>query len=84
MFDMKLRGKVEVDESLFGRRQKHNRGKVVSNNSVWVLGLVEVETNTLILYPVESRDSDTLVKIITRHVEVGSMVFTNSWAGCNK
>jgi transposase-like protein len=81
MIHMKLRGKVEIDESLFGRRRKYNRGRVVSKSSVWVLGLIEVDTNTLILYPVESRDADTLEHIITRHVEVGSTIFTDSWAG---
>ena len=34
-----------------------------------------------ILYPVDSRDSSTLLKIIKRHVEPGSTVYTDGWAG---
>ena len=34
----KLRGIVEIDESLFGRKIKHNRGRNVVNHRTWILG----------------------------------------------
>ena len=38
-------------------------------------------TNRLIMYPVENRTTATLKAILTRHIQPGSRVFTDGWAG---
>ena len=75
-----FRDHVEIDESLFGRKRKYNRG-ASRGHQIWIVGLVERSTNRIILYPVDSRDSNTLISIITRHVEVGTHIYTDGWAG---
>ena len=77
----KLSGVVEVDESLFGKRYKYHRGHVKSQINIWIVGLVERGSGKQIMYPVDKRDSGTLLKIITRHVERGSTVYTDGWVG---
>ena len=80
--NMVFRGEVEVDESMFGRRMKHHRGEKKGMN-VWVVGLVERATNRVIMYPVEDRSEDTMKRIIQKHVERGSSVYTDGWAAYN-
>jgi transposase-like protein len=50
-------------------------------NQVWVVGLVERNTNRLLLFPVVDRSADTLENIVTKHVAPGSRVFTDGWVG---
>ena len=77
--EVKLSGEVEIDESLFGRKVKHNRGDPSKGNKIWIIGLVERCTKRLILYPVEKRDRATLLPIIKRHVSPGERIFTDGW-----
>ncbi|XP_070203316.1 uncharacterized protein [Littorina saxatilis] len=76
---IKFQGEIEIDESSFGRRVKQHRGRPLGM-TVWVLGLDERATNRLILYPVEDRTADTLMKVIKRHVVTGSTIYTR-WLG---
>ena len=39
---------------------------------IWVFGMIERDTNKVILYPVEKRDEATLLPLILKHVEPGS------------
>ena len=78
---MKLSGTIEIDESLFGRKVKAHRGNPNHGLKVWIVGLIERDTNKIILYPVENRTSETLSRIIRRHVEPRSRVFTDGWRG---
>ena len=59
-----LEGDINIDESLFGRRCKYNLGNPNVGIKVWIFGLVSRSTNTLILYPVDKRDAETLIPII--------------------
>ncbi|XP_060587568.1 uncharacterized protein LOC132743075 [Ruditapes philippinarum] len=68
----KLKGVIEIDESLFGRRIKHHRGNPRKGCKIWVFGMVERESNSIILYPVRERSQKTLLPLIERHVEKGS------------
>jgi transposase-like protein len=47
---------------------------------IWIFGIVHRATNKLVLYPVDNRDSATLIPIILRHVAPGSRIFSDSWA----
>ena len=64
----KLSGQVEIDESLFGRKIKYNRGNRSKGLRIWVFGLVERDSNTILLYPVSDRKETTLLPLIQRHV----------------
>ena len=54
----KFSGIVEIAESLFNRKIKYHRGRV------WVFGLVERQTNRIKLFPVDTRDEETLTTIL--------------------
>ena len=47
---------------------------------VWIVGMVERETNTLLIYPVSDRSEDTLLPIIQRHLEPGSTIYSDGWS----
>ena len=82
--EMKLRGDVEIDESMFGRKCKYHRGNPHVGCKVWVVGLVERGSGRMILYPVENRDEATILKIVRRHVLPGSRIFTDGWGSYRK
>lgn len=42
--------------------------------------MVERASNTDILYPVDSRNADTLVPIIKRHVLPGLTIYSDGWS----
>ena len=75
-----LSGDIEIDESLFGRRVKYHRGNPNVGVKVWIFGMVERSSNTIILYPVNDRSEATLIPIIERHVEKGSTIFSDGWS----
>ena len=60
---IRFSGDVEIDESLFGRKVKYNRGKPTGNR-IWIFGMVERSSNRIILYPVDKRDAETLIPLI--------------------
>ncbi|KAK3107606.1 hypothetical protein FSP39_018210 [Pinctada imbricata] len=76
----KLSGEIEIDESLFGRRVKHNRGNPNKGVKIWVFGMVERSSNTIILYPVQDRSAETMLPLIVRHVEPGSTIYSDGWS----
>jgi len=72
-------GEIEIDESLFGRRIKHHRGNP-TGLKIWVFGMVERSSNTIIMYPVNDRSRSTLLPIIKRHVAPGSTIYSDGWS----
>ncbi|XP_061187524.1 uncharacterized protein LOC133195646 [Saccostrea echinata] len=76
----KMQGVVEIDESLFGRRVKFHRGNPNCGLKIWIFGMVERDSNTLVMYPVSDRTEDTLLPIIERHVEKGSTIYSDGWS----
>lgn len=80
MYNMtQFEGEVELDESLFGRKIKYNKGEP-KGHRIWIFGIIHRESNKLILYPVNQRNADTLIPIIQRHVAPGSRIYSDSWA----
>ena len=51
---------------------------------IWVFGMIEVETNTLIMYPVDRRSADTLIPLLQKRVEPGSVILSDGWAAYDK
>ena len=74
----KFDGVVEIDESLFGRKVKHNRGAPLGKR-IWIFGIVERATGRIKLFPVDKRDSETLLKIIVDNVELGATIYSDGW-----
>ena len=76
---MKFSNEVEIDESLFGRKIKYNRGKPCGQK-IWIFGIIERKSNLLVMYPVNNRNTDTLIPLIEKHVEPGTRIFSDNWA----
>jgi transposase-like protein len=77
--DIVFDGHVEIDESLFGRKAKYNRGNPTGTR-IWIFGMVQRSSNKIIMYPVDKRDAQTLIPLIKKHVSPGSRIFLDSWA----
>ena len=77
---VKLSGEIEIDESLFGRRMKYKKGNPNAGLKIWIFGMVERESNKIILYPVSERSKEVLIPLITRHVETGSTIYSDGWS----
>jgi transposase-like protein len=72
---------VEIDESKFGKRKYHRGHKV---DGVWIVGGVE-RTNSRRFFaePVTDRSSETLLEVIQRNIEPGSIIYSDMWRGYN-
>ena len=68
---------VEIDESAFNKKNKHNRG--TSSNTRWVFGMVERRTGRCKFVYVPNRSRDTLLPIIQRYVGQGATVYSDMW-----
>ena len=74
-------GTVQIDESLFGRKRKHNVGNnTFVTKPIWVLGLTSTSSDRIILIPVPDRSRETLIPIIKRFVSPVSKIFSDGWA----
>jgi transposase-like protein len=72
---------VEVDECKIGRR-KYNRGRLVDGH--WLVGMIDLNGDFRIeICPDNKRDRMTLAQIITKHVEPGTVIYTDCWKGYN-
>ena len=72
---------VQIDESKFGKR-KYHRGHHVEGQ--WVFGGIENDTRKCFLIAVERRNEETLLPIIQRWIEPGTIIVSDCWkAYCN-
>ena len=69
---------IEIDESLFGKKQKYNRGRPTKKQ--WVFGLVERTSRKTHFRCVSDRKQDTLLPIIQSHVQQGATIYHDDWA----
>ena len=67
---------VEIDEAKFGHR-KYNRSRVVDGQ--WVFGRIERGTGKSFFVPVDTRDADTLLRIIRERIEPGTTIVSDCW-----
>jgi len=79
--DEQFLGEVEIDEALFGRRTKHHRGDP-RGIKVWIFGIVERQINRLKVFPIDRRDTATVIPIIQQHVAPRTTVITDGWTAC--
>ncbi|CAF1096510.1 unnamed protein product [Brachionus calyciflorus] len=80
---------VEIDESKVGKR-KYNVGRIIEGS--WILGMIDLGTNEnpnaegefiLEICPGNSRDGETLLALINKHVAKGSTIITDCWKSYN-
>lgn len=75
--DEEGRSKIaEIDESLFFRR-KYNRGRLLDNQ--WFVGGIERGTRNVFIIPVENRNTETMVRIISEYCLPGTTIVTDQW-----
>ena len=48
---------------------KYHNGNPRGRNNIWIVGLIARESGTLLLFPVDKRDSKLLLTIIEKRVE---------------
>ena len=72
---------VQIDESKFGKR-KYHRGHHVEGQ--WVFGGIEQESRKCFMIAVDKRDEATLLPLIKRWIEPGTIIISDCWkAYCN-
>ena len=69
--ELKLSGRIEIDEALFGGHRKGKRGWRAEGKTL-VFGIYQRNGN-VITFPVLDRKYDTLVPLITQHTKKGSL-----------
>ena len=72
-------GDVEIDESLFGRKVKYNRGNPTTTR-IWIFAMVQRSINQIVMFPVDNWEVPTLIPLIEKHVAPASSIFTDIWA----
>ena len=72
---------VEIDESKFGKR-KYHRGRKV--DGAWVFGGICRETKECFLEVVEDRSANTLIPILCKYVQPGTLVLSDCWKSYSK
>lgn len=68
---------VEIDD-LYFFESKYNRGRV--KNGVWIFGAVERGSNLCNVTRIDSRDRDTLFRIINSWILPGTQILSDGWA----
>ena len=72
---------VQIDESKFGKR-KYHRGHHVEGQ--WVFGGIEQDSRKCFLVAVEKRDEQTLLPIIQKWIEPGTVIVSDCWKAYSK
>ena len=75
MTDINQHANIAFDESLFC----HFNG----NQQIWLIGLINTQTQDFKIEAVYGRKSDILEKIIKFHVSKGNNIITDGWPGYN-
>ena len=69
---------IEIDESLFGRKRKNNRGR--STKRQWVFGMIQRKTKKSYFIPVATRSKETLIPLIKAKVSKTCTIYHDDWA----
>lgn len=63
---------------MLGKKSKNNKGKKFDKD--WVFGIVDTTNRILVTKIVDKRDSQTLIPIITTHVDQSCHINHDDWA----
>lgn len=66
---------IETSEDSFSRRR--NYGERI--NGPWIFGMVEENSNKLVMFNVEKRNEETLLPLILNHIEIGTTIVSDGW-----
>ncbi|PIK37754.1 hypothetical protein BSL78_25416 [Apostichopus japonicus] len=69
---------VEIDESKIGKR-KYYKGHRVEGQ--WVFGGIERDSRKCFIVTVEDRSQATLIPLIEKYIEKGSVIISDCWKG---
>ncbi|XP_025017532.1 uncharacterized protein LOC112539323 [Tetranychus urticae] len=74
---------VEIDETMI-HKLKYNRGRLTTDqaNQVWLFGGIDRESRLCFAEIVETRDAKTLLSVLQKHVELGT-IYSDGWAAYN-
>jgi transposase len=75
--DLKLSGKLEMDEALFGGHRKGKRGWGAEGKTL-VFGIYK-RNGRVMTFPVPDRKYDTLMLLIKKHTKKGSLYYTDDY-----
>lgn len=73
---------IQIDESVI-YKAKYNLGHALFARKKWILGFYDVEHKVGFVRFLQDRSADTLNTLIMEHVEPGSEIHTDCWAGYN-
>lgn len=79
----KMKGVIEVDEAFLGKGSKSYNWSSISTRKQPIIGIIERGTGKCRLFLVDDRKLSTIRKLILDNVEVGSIIYTDSWRGYN-
>lgn len=70
---------VEIDESMFGNKQKYNRGRV--SEGQWVFGMVERDAGQSLFFRIPDHQQETLVTRLGREfIEPGTVIISDKFS----
>ena len=72
MSDENANRKIAIGESLFTHYE---------NKQIWVIGMIDTNTNEFRIVPTFSRNSNTLKDIVLRYIRPGNTLITDAWSG---
>lgn len=75
--EMGIKNIIQIDESIFGKKSKNNRGKKFHKD--WVFGMIDTTTRMIVLQMVATRDTGTLLPLIQKHVDTGCHIAHDGW-----
>ena len=71
---------IEIDKSQFWKKIKYQRGNPRPGLRIWIFWMVELRSNSIILYPVSDLSKETLQSLIHQHVAPGSTIYSDGWS----
>ena len=75
---------AQIDESLFGKKQKYHKGKY--HERFWVFGISDSKEHKCHVEVVHARDRNTLQEIIIEHIdpETNTRIISDGWSAYSK
>ena len=77
MINLRLSGKIELDEAMFGGHRKGKRGWGAEGKTL-VFGIYK-RNGQVMTFPVPDRKYDTLMELIKKHTRKGSLYYTDDY-----
>lgn len=76
-------GPIQIDESHFFKA-KHNVGRQLGMPQLWVFGMIDSNTQRVMVESVTSRDAETLIPMIISATVPNSIIHSDQWAAYNQ